>query len=103
MSAAIGAQRLPADFAEASPGDEDAVGSYKLEALHVLSEVTSSLASDSDIEELLGRFLATMIRLAGAKAGAVRVLTSDGAHLRLIGSLGLPADFLAREHVMPLG
>ena len=101
MRAAIGAQRLPADFAEA--GDDDAVGSYKLQALHVLSEVTSSLASDSDIEELLGRFLATMIRLAGAKAGAVRVLTSDGAHLRLIGSLGLAADFLAREQMMPLG
>lgn len=101
MSAAAGSQRLPADFAEA--GDDDAVGSYKLQALHVLSEVTSSLASDSDIEELLGRFLATMIRLAGAQAGAVRVLTSDGAHLRLIASLGLPDDFLLREHLMPLG
>lgn len=103
MRAAIGAQRLPEDRADAGPGDEDAVGSYKLQALHILSEVTSNLAGDSDIEELLGRFLATMIRLAGAQAGAVRVITSDGAHLRLIASLGLPADFLAREQVMPLG
>ncbi len=101
MSAVAGSQRLPAGSAEAA--DEDAAGSYKLQALHVLSEVTSNLASDSDIEELLGRFLATMIRLAGAQAGAVRVLTSDGAHLRLIGSLGLPEDFLLREQLMPLG
>jgi len=99
MRAAAGSKRLPAD----DPGDEDASGSYKLQALHVLTEVTSSLASDTDIEELLGRFLATMIRLAAAQAGCVRILTSDGAHLRLIGSLGLPADFLAREHLMPLG
>ncbi len=95
MRAAKGAQRQ-------APADE-AGGGYKLQALHILSEVTTNLAGDSDIEELLGRFLATMVRLAGAQAGAVRLLTSDGAHLRLVGSLGLPGDFLAREQLMPLG
>jgi len=98
MRAAEGAQRLPVEQARA----DDAGGGYKLQALHILSEVTTSLAVDSDIEELLGRFLATMIRLAGAQAGAVRLLTSDGAHLRLVGSLGLPDDFVAREQLMPL-
>lgn len=93
-----GAQRLPMEPAQA----ENEGGSYKLQALHILSEVTASLAGDSDIEELLGRFLTTMVRLAGAQAGAVRLLTSDGAHLRLVGSLGLPADFVARERLMPL-
>jgi len=101
MRAADSAQRVP--LAHTGQGEQDADGSYKLQALHILSEVTANLAGDSDIEALLGRFLSTMIRLAGAQGGAVRLLTSDGAHLRLVGSLGLPADFVAREHLMPLG
>ena len=92
----------PADSPRAIEGEEEATGSYELQALHVLSEVTASLAGDSDVEELLRRFLSTMIRLAGAHAGAVRVLTSDGAHLRMIGSLGLPPEVVARERLMPL-
>jgi two-component system nitrate/nitrite sensor histidine kinase NarX len=72
-------------------------GAYKLPALRALSEITSSLASDADVEDLLARFLGTMIRLAGAMAGAVRVATHDGAHLRLVGSIGLPPDVVERE------
>jgi two-component system, NarL family, nitrate/nitrite sensor histidine kinase NarX len=70
---------------------------YKLPALNALSEITSSLSSDADVEDLLARFLSTMIRLAGAIAGAVRVTTPDGAHLRLVGSIGLPAEVVERE------
>lgn len=92
----------PTDSPRFIEGEEEASGGYELQALHVLSEVTASLAGDSDVEELLRRFLSTMIRLAGAHAGAVRVLTSDGAHLRMIGSLGLPPDVVARERLMPL-
>lgn len=77
-------------------------GAYKMHALNVLAEVTASLATDADIEGLLQRFLGTMIRLAGATAGAVRVLTTDGSHLRLIGSLGLPPDALERENLVRL-
>jgi len=77
-------------------------GGYKLQALNILSEVTASLATDTDIEGLLQRFLATMIRLAGATAGAVRVITTDGTHLRLIGSLGLPPDAIERENLVGL-
>ncbi|MFA7268380.1 MAG: ATP-binding protein [Sterolibacterium sp.] len=74
----------------------------KLRALSILSEVTASLADEDDVEELLGRFLGTMIRLAEASAGAVRVLTSDGLHMRLVGSLGLPPDLVERERVVPV-
>lgn len=77
-------------------------GAYKLQALNILSEVTASLATDTDVEGLLQRFLATMIRLAGASAGAVRVLTTDGTHLRLLGSLGLPPDAVERENLVSL-
>jgi two-component system nitrate/nitrite sensor histidine kinase NarX len=76
-------------------------GAYKLPALRALSEITSSLASDADVEDLLARFLSTMIRLAGAMAGAVRVATHDGAHLRLAGSIGLPPEVVERERYVP--
>ncbi|MGB0126689.1 MAG: ATP-binding protein [Rhodocyclaceae bacterium] len=77
-------------------------GAERLQALNILSEVTASLATDSDVEGLLQRFLATMVRLAGASAGAVRILTADGTHLRLIGSLGLPPDAVERENLVGL-
>jgi two-component system nitrate/nitrite sensor histidine kinase NarX len=76
---------------------------YKIPALHALSEIASSLSTDSDVEKLLGRFLSTLIRLAGAKAGAVRVVTSDGEHLRLVSALGLPPEVVERERFVPLG
>jgi two-component system nitrate/nitrite sensor histidine kinase NarX len=78
-------------------------GQYRLPALSVLSEIATSLSTDSDVEQLLDRFLVTMIRLAGAEAGAVRVITADGKGLRLIGSLGLPQDVVDREAVVPVG
>lgn len=72
-------------------------GSYKLPALNVLSEIATSLSSDNNLEDLLERFLSTMVKLAGAQAGAVRVVTADGKHLRLVGAIGLPDDVLEAE------
>ena len=78
-------------------------GVYKISSLRILSEITTNLSSDNDLEVLLERFLSTMIRLAGANAGAVRVLTSDGGHLRLVASIGLPEEVLERERIVDLG
>lgn len=80
----------------------DAVGGDRLRALQVLAEATSSLPGDAGVEEWLGRFLATMVRLAGAAAGAVRVITGDGRHLRLVASVGMPPEVLAHERLMPV-
>ncbi|MBI2754018.1 MAG: GAF domain-containing protein [Betaproteobacteria bacterium] len=82
--------------------DDTEQGRYKLPALLALSEVAASLSTDTDIETLLGRYLSTMIRIAGAAAGTVRLLTADGAHLRLAAAVGLPAEVLERERVVPL-
>ena len=71
-------------------------GNVSIPALKVLSEITTSLSTDSNVEQLLGRFLTTMVRLAGAQAGAVRVITDDRTHLRLISSVGLHAELV--EH-----
>jgi len=80
----------------------DSRRSESLRALHVLSEATSSLPGESAIEDWLGGFLGTMIRLAGAAAGAVRVVTADGKHLRLVASVGMPPEVAAAEKLMPV-
>jgi two-component system nitrate/nitrite sensor histidine kinase NarX len=75
-------------------------GNVSIPALRVLSEITTSLSTDANVEQLLGRFLSTMIRLAGAQAGAVRVITDDRTHLRLIGSVGLPPEMVEHEAIV---
>lgn len=93
----MNAAARPADGTEL-----DASGNYRLDALHIISEVSASLVDEDDVEELLGRFLGTMIRLANASAGAVRVLTSDSRHLRLVGARGLPPEVVERERLVPV-
>lgn len=83
-----------------SPHEE--AGGYKLPSLRALSEITASLSSESDLEALLGRFLGTMIRLAGAIAGTVRVISADEAHLRLVAALGLPQEVVDQERYVAL-
>ncbi|MEI8162780.1 MAG: ATP-binding protein [Betaproteobacteria bacterium] len=80
--------------------DLDPSGGHTLEALHVLTEISSNLADEDDLDELLGRFLGTMIRLAKADAGVVRVLTSDGQHLRMVASRGLPPEVVEKERLV---
>jgi two-component system nitrate/nitrite sensor histidine kinase NarX len=41
-----------------------------------------------------------MIRLAKADAGVVRVLTSDGEHLRMVASRGLPPAVVEKERLV---
>lgn len=71
-------------------------------SLEVLSAVSASLADEDDVEELLGRFLGTMLKLAKANAGAVRVVTTDGKHLRLVAARGLPPEVVERERLVPI-
>jgi two-component system nitrate/nitrite sensor histidine kinase NarX len=73
-----------------------------LQALGALSELTTVLAEGHDPDKLLERSLGTMIRLAGAQAGIVRVVTSDGAHMRLVAAQGLTSEVLAQEQLVPL-
>lgn len=63
----------------------------------LLAELTAGLAAGDDLEALLQRFLEPLLRLSGAKAGAVRTLSDDGTHMRLLGSVGLDQDLLAGE------
>jgi len=97
MNQEVGAQSAPSSVIKTP-----AHGTYKIPALLVLSEITSSLSSENNLDSLLERFLGTMIKLSGADAGAVRVLTADGLYLRLVGALGLPPEVLEQERYIPV-
>lgn len=56
----------------------------------LLAEITAGLSDGRELEALLGQFLGPIVRLAGAQAGVVRILSEDGEHLRLVGDVGLP-------------
>ena len=57
----------------------------------LLAEIAAGLAAGDDLDALLQRFLDPIVRLSGAHAGAVRVLSDDGGRLGLISGLGVPA------------
>lgn len=71
-------------------------------SVKVLAEIASGLSASDNVEQMLLRFLEIMVRLSGARAGAVRMLTADGGHLRLVGALGLPAQLVDKERFVPL-
>ncbi len=58
----------------------------------ILAEITAGLSMGHDLAALLQRFLGPIVRLSGATAGAVRVLSEQGEHLDLVSALGLPGD-----------
>lgn len=69
-------------------------------AAGILSEIVASLAADDQPESLINRFLGTIVRLSGASAAAVRVLTPGNEGMRLVGAIGLPHQVCEHEHVV---
>jgi two-component system nitrate/nitrite sensor histidine kinase NarX len=68
----------------------------------VVSALTAEHAPDSGLEPLLERFLTAIVALAGAQAGAVRVLADDGKTMRLVASQGLPAGVSEAERLVAI-
>ena len=66
----------------------------------LLAEITADLAAGEDLRALLDRFLGPIVRLAGARAGAVRMLSADGEHFELVSTLGLPESLARSEHLV---
>ena len=58
----------------------------------LLAEITAGLSQGRELETLLGQFLGPIVRLAGAQAGVVRILSEDGEHMRMAGDVGLPPE-----------
>lgn len=65
-----------------------------------VSESLARPALENDLEPLLSGFLAAIVALAGAQAGAVRVLTDDGRHMRLVAHQGLPSHVVNAERLV---
>jgi len=97
----VSAIGLAARAAELEDGHDPSAGD-RLPVIEVLAEIASSMSSDANTEQMLMRFLEIMVRISNAKAGAVRVLTADGAHLRMVGSLGLSPALVEKERYVPL-
>lgn len=66
----------------------------------MVAGLLSDAATGGELEPLLERFLVSIIALAGAQAGAVRVLTDDGKQMRLVAQLGLPAHVVSAERLV---
>jgi two-component system nitrate/nitrite sensor histidine kinase NarX len=66
----------------------------------LLAQITAELAAGSDLHELLGHFLRPIMAIAGAQAGAVRVLDPAGQRMLLIGDVGLPRNVVDAERSM---
>jgi two-component system nitrate/nitrite sensor histidine kinase NarX len=67
------------------------------------SAVDADAATAENFDEQLERFLHAIVKLTHARAGAVRLLTDDERSMRLVGSVGLPPDFVERERLVPVG
>lgn len=75
--------------------------STSLPSLAEASRTDSAPVAGQDLEPLLEQFLTSVLALAGAQAGAVRVLTDDGQHMRLLAQQGLPPQVLTSERLVP--
>ena len=69
----------------------------------LLGELASGLAAEGDLPELLSRFLAPLLSLASADAGAVRALSADGQQMQLVSSIGLSGRWLRAGWTGPSG
>lgn len=85
---------------EVDDGESGLFGSDGVSALGVLSEITASLAGEDPAESPLEGFLGTIVKLTGASAGAVRMITPDGDCMRLVSVVGLPVDAQVRENAV---
>ncbi len=72
----------------------------KTRSLQVLYDVAASINIFNDLEDLLTRFLHTLIDVVKARAAAVRLLDKDG-QMRLVASVGLSESDLEKEQVVP--
>ena len=66
----------------------------------IVTSLAAELAEGRDLESLLERFLVAIVALAGAQAGAVRVLTDDGQGMRLLAQHGLPPQVHNAERLV---
>ncbi|MDP2004742.1 MAG: histidine kinase [Rubrivivax sp.] len=88
---------MPLHTTEPAPKAQLAVASPRAADAGLLAEIAVGLSTAGDLGALLQRFLDPVVQLAGAQAGAVRVLSDAGDRLELLSAVGLPAGVCDRE------
>jgi len=83
-----------------APSLHPAAGAARASDAGLLAEIAAGLSTDADMGALLQRFLEPIVKLAGANAGAVRVLSDAGDRLVMVGSVGLPGAASGVEHAV---
>ncbi len=76
--------------------DQTASLAQKNQSLEILYDVVASLNAVHDLDELLARFLKTLMKVVSARAASVHLVTNDG-HMRLVASAGPDASRLSRD------
>ncbi len=74
---------------------------YKTRSLQVLYDVAASINIFNDLDDLLTRFLHTLIDVVGARAATVRLLNEDG-QMQLVASVGLSVKEQEQEQLVPM-
>jgi two-component system nitrate/nitrite sensor histidine kinase NarX len=73
----------------------------KTDSLEILYDVAASINAARDLEDLLTRFLHTLKDVVSARAGSVRMLTSDN-RMQLIASSGLDSHIVEQEKLVDI-
>lgn len=74
---------------------------HKTRSLQVLYDVAASINIFNDLDDLLTRFLHTLVDVVGARAATVRLLNEEG-QMNLVASVGLSEQERQEEQVVPL-
>jgi len=74
---------------------------HKTRSLQVLYDVAASINIFNDLDDLLTRFLHTLIDVVGARAATVRLLNEDG-QMQLVASVGLSVQDQEQEQLVPM-
>jgi two-component system nitrate/nitrite sensor histidine kinase NarX len=82
----------------APPPQPQHSGSPQPADTRILAEITAELATGDDLDALLQRLLAPIVRQAGAQAGAVRLLSESGEEFQVVSTLGLPRGACGSGH-----
>ena len=69
--------------------------------LSVLYEVASCINQSQNLEDLLQQFLYTLTGVVKAEAATVRLLDKEG-QMRLVASIGLSDEIIAKDDVLPM-
>ena len=72
----------------------------KTHSLEIIYDVAASINISRDLDDLLTRFLHTLKDVVNARAAVVRLITDDN-QMRLVSSIGLDDDLMAREQLIP--